>query len=113
MIKAAEENREADEARKANVEIKNQAETYINMINESLEQSGDQVDEAQKAEVTKLRDELQTALDNDDMDTLRAKMGELEKAFEALQHASGQTGESHDSTGNDDGPIDADFTEDK
>ena len=116
MIKEAEENKEADEKRKADVEVKNQAESYINMIDESIEQAGDSIGEDEKSRITLLRDELQTALDEDDLDTLREKMGELEQALDALRQAQAAQGsgeEQPDSSSSDDDTIDADFTEDE
>lgn len=119
MMKEAEENREADEKRKEEVELRNKAESYLNSINQSLAEKGDSLDPQQKAQTEQLRDELKTALDNNDMDTLRAKIGELEKAaeFMAQQQAGsasqGTTTSSSDSasSSNDGNVVDADFTE--
>lgn len=119
MMKEAEENREADEKRKEEVELRNKAESYLNSINQSLAEKGDSLDPQQKAQTEQLRDELKTALDNNDMDTLRTKIGELEKAaeFMAQQQAGsasqGTTTSSSDSasSSNDDNVVDADFTE--
>lgn len=119
MMKEAEENREADEKRKEEVELRNKAESYLNSINQSLAEKGDSLDPQQKAQTEQLRDELKTALDNNDMATLRAKIGELEKAaeFMAQQQAGsasqGTTASSSDSSSssNDDNVVDADFTE--
>ena len=118
-MKEAEENREADEKRKEEVELRNKAESYLNSINQSLAEKGDSLDPQQKAQTEQLRDELKTALDNNDMDTLRAKIGELEKAaeFMAQQQAGsasqGTTASSSASasSSNDDNVVDADFTE--
>ena len=119
MMKEAEENREADEKRKEEVELRNKTESYLNSINQSLAEKGDSLDPQQKAQTEQLRDELKTALDNNDMDTLRAKIGELEKAaeFMAQQQAGsasqGTTASSSASasSSNDDNVVDADFTE--
>lgn len=119
MMKEAEENREADEKRKEEVELRNKAESYLNSINQSLAEKGDSLDPQQKAQTEQLRDELKTALDNNDMATLRAKIGELEKAaeFMAQQQAGsasqGTTASSSASASgsNDDNVVDADFTE--
>lgn len=119
MMKEAEENREADEKRKEEVELRNKAESYLNSINQSLAEKGDSLDPQQKAQTEQLRDELKTALDNNDMDTLRAKIGELEKAAEfmaqqqACSASQGTTASSSDSSSssNDDNVVDADFTE--
>lgn len=90
MVKEAEENAEADNKRKEEVEIKNKAEQYINSIDQALQEKGDSIDAAQKEQTQKLRDELKTALDNNDIETLKTRLGELEKAAEMM--AQTQTG---------------------
>jgi len=87
MVREAEENAEADNKRKEEVELKNKAEQYINSIDAALQEKGDSIDATQKEQTQKLRDELKTALDNNDMDTLRNKIGELEKAAEMMAQA--------------------------
>ncbi len=115
MMKEAEENREADEKRKEEVELRNKAEAYLNSIDQSLQEKGDSLDPKQKEETQKLRDELKTALDNNDMETLRNKIGELEKAaeFMAQQQANANPNANAASSDEkkDDNVVDADFTE--
>ena len=116
MMREAEENAEADAKRKEEVELRNKAESYINSINQSLQEKGESLDPQQKEQTEKLRDELQTALDNNDYDTLRAKIGELEKAAEFMASQQGGTGaygagSTGEETKNDDDVVDADFTD--
>ena len=100
MVKEAEENAEADSKRKEEVEIKNKAEQYINSIDQALQEKGDSIDAAQKEQTQKLRDELKTALDNNDIETLKNRLSELEKAAEYM--AQTQTGKTaQGSTGSD------------
>lgn len=117
MVKEAEENKEADEKRKEEVEIKNKAESYINMIDQQLAESGDKIDANQKEQTQKLRDELKEALDKNDIETLKSRIGELEKAAEymaqAQQNQANSQGASSASEKKDDDVIDADFTEKK
>ena len=84
MIHEAEENAEADAKRKEEVELKNKAEQYINSIDQALQEKGEGMDATQKEQTQKLRDELKTALDNNDIETLKSKIGELEKAAEMM-----------------------------
>ena len=84
MVHEAEENAEADAKRKEEVELKNKAEQYINSIDQALQEKGEGMDATQKEQTQKLRDELKTALDNNDIETLRSKIGELEKAAEMM-----------------------------
>ena len=101
MVHEAEENAEADAKRKEEVELKNKAEQYINSIDQALQEKGEGMDATQKEQTQKLRDELKTALDNNDMDTLRTKIGELEKAAEMM--ASMQTNKTQSGAGSDEG----------
>ena len=84
MVHEAEENAEADAKRKEEVELKNKAEQYINSIDQALQEKGEGMDATQKEQTQKLRDELKTALDNNDIETLRNKIGELERAAEMM-----------------------------
>ena len=101
MVKEAEENAEADSKRKEEVEVKNKAEQYINSIDQALQEKGDSIDPAQKEQTQKLRDELKTALDNNDIATLKSRLDELEKAAEYM--AQTQTGKSSQGTEGSDG----------
>ena len=110
MVREAEANRAEDERRKKEVETKNKAEQMINEIDKALVEQGDKIDANQKASAQQLRDELKTALDNNDIATLEAKMDELEKM--AQQMASYQYQQQANQGGPaDDGVMDADFQE--
>ena len=115
MVHEAEENAEADAKRKEEVELKNKAEQYINSIDQALQEKGEGMDATQKEQTQKLRDELKTALDNNDMETLRTKIGELEKAAEmmaSMQSNKTQSGAAPEQEGNQtaDDVVDADST---
>ena len=120
MVKEAEEHKAEDDKRKEDIETRNQAEAFINQIDQTLEDESVQVDESQKAEVKKLRDELQTALDNNDMDTLKSKLDALEKAAQSMAQAMYQNQQANpqdfannagDTQSNNDDVVDADFEE--
>ena len=128
MVREAEANKEADNKRKEEAELVNKAESYLSSINKGLQEKGDSIDPKQKEEATKLRDEIQNALNNKDYDTLRNKINELEKAAAYMQQAaqnqqtqSGPTdanynssnSQSSGSSSKDDDVIDADFTDKK
>ena len=115
MIREAEENAESDAKLKEEVELKNRAEQFIHQINQSLLDENNPVDETQKAEVEKLRDELQVALDGNDMDTLKEKLDALEEAAQAMSQAMYeqdiQAEKMNDETSEDDNVVDAEFEE--
>ena len=90
MVKEAEENKEADEKRKGDIEVKNKAQTYVDEINATLNdpaQSG-KLSPEQKAQLTQLRDDAQGAIQSNNIDKLREIVGKLEDA--ANQAQSGQ-----------------------
>ena len=118
MVQDAENNKAADEKRKEEAELINKADQLINQIDQSLEGENANVTEDQKAEVNKLKDELKTAIDAKDFDTLKNKINELESAAQQMaasmyqqqaQDANGQSSESNQTSQDD--VIDADFKE--
>ncbi|MBQ6920607.1 MAG: molecular chaperone DnaK [Bacilli bacterium] len=116
MVREAEENAEADAKRKEETEVKNKAESLINDIDISLQEKGDSIDHAQKEQTQKLRDELKTALDNNDIETLKTRISELEQAAAYMANAQGgtqggATGSDGTPGSNPDDVVDADFSD--
>lgn len=124
MVKEAEANKEADEKRKDEIEVKNKAESFISQIDEALATNGDKMDAKQKEETEKLRNELKEAIDKNDIPTLKEKMSQLEQAAAMAQQyqSQGTTGagdtssttsdsSSSNASNNNDDVIDADFTD--
>ena len=109
MMREAEENREADERRKEEAEIRNKAEGYLLMINKELASKGDTLPEEQKMAATQIRDELQTALDTNDIETLKRRMSELEAAAQNLGAAGGPQPENQGDSSTDSNFNDAEF----
>ena len=126
MMREAEMNKEADNKRKEEAELRNKAESYLNQINETLRTKGDTLDATQKGQMEQLRDEIQSALNNNDINSIKSKIDDLEKMAAYAQQAQAQAGQgSTQNTGstnsnsdssskpNDDDVIDADFTDKK
>ena len=113
MIKEAEANREADEKRREEVELRNKAEQFILQIDRTLEEQGDKIDANQKEQTVKLRDELKRALETNDIETLKTKINELEQAAQAMNQYANSAASSNQTneTKNDDNVVDANFTE--
>ena len=115
MVREAEENKDADDRRKEQAELKNKAEQFIIQIDDTLNTENANVTEDQKSQVKALRDELQKAIDNNDYDTLKNKLDELEKAAQAMAQAmyqqQAQQGNPNPGAGSnpDDDVVDADF----
>ena len=120
MVKEAELNKEADEKRKEEIELKNKAEGYIASIDRGLEEQKDKIDAKQKEETEKLRNELKEALEKEDYATLREKIGQLEQAAAMMSQYANQAGTatggddtSAGTTGanNNDDVVDVDYSE--
>ena len=115
MVKDAEAHKAEDDKRKEEIEIKNKAESFVAQIDETLNADNPNVTEQQKEEVKKLRDELQAAIDSNDIETLKTKMNELEQAANAMAQAMYQQqanqANGQGASNNDDNVVDADFTE--
>jgi molecular chaperone DnaK len=118
MIKEAEEHKAEDERLKEEAELKNKAEQFINQIDQVLEDGKTKIDDAQKAEVTKLKEELQQAIKDNNIDLLRSKLDELEKAAqqmgEAMYNQADQSQQEQPEGSNepkDDNVVDAEFKE--
>lgn len=112
MVREAEANREADEKRKEQVELKNKAEQYISSIEEGLKEKGENIDARQKEETEKLLAELKEAVEKEDYEKLKSKISDLEKAAEFMAQAqANQANPTDTSSTSGDDVVDADFTE--
>ncbi len=125
MVKEAEENAEADKARKDLVEARNQAESLVHSTEKSVEEHGDKVDpstvEAIELAIAALKDDL--ADDSANADKLRAGIQNVTEAamrlgeaiYKAQQEQGGDgpdVGDADDGGANpadDDTIVDADF----
>ena len=118
MVREAEENADADKARRELIEAKNQAESLIHSTEKSIEEHGDKVDpstiEAIELAVAALKDELE----NENADKIKSGIQNVTEASmrlgEAIYKAS-QEGDDQgpmdmgQEDGGDDDILDADF----
>lgn len=117
MVKEAEANKAEDEKKRKEIETRNKAEQMINEIDKALAEQGDKIDATQKESAQKLKDELKTALDNNDMATLEAKMSELEQMAQQMasyayqQQGGAGASDTGATNAQDDNVVDADFEE--
>ncbi|MCD8209704.1 MAG: molecular chaperone DnaK [Coprobacillus sp.] len=115
MVKEAEENAEADAKRKDEIEVRNKAEEVLAQVDLELNEKGDQMDPTQKSQLEAYRDEFKNALANNDIDTLRNKLSELESLMANMQYGANNGGDNSGDSGaapgsNPDDVVDADFT---
>ena len=119
MVKDAEENADADKARRELIEAKNQAESLIHSTEKSIEEHGDKVDpttvEAIELAIAALKDDLEK--DGVDADKIKSGIQNVTEAAmklgEAIYKASQGEGDDEpaaaDQSGGDDDIVDADF----
>ncbi|MGH1423791.1 MAG: molecular chaperone DnaK [Pseudooceanicola sp.] len=119
MVKDAEENADADKARKDLVEAKNQAESLIHSTEKAVEEHSDKVDpttvEAIELAVAALKDELE----NEDVEKIRSGIQNVTEASmklgEAIYKAQSEDGAADEPSAADEAPdgdddiVDADF----
>jgi molecular chaperone DnaK len=80
MVKEAEENAEADKARRALVEAKNAAESMIHGVEKSIEDAGDKVDQQIIDDAKKAIEDTRAALQGDDVDAVSKSTNDLANA---------------------------------
>ncbi len=117
MVREAEENAEADKARKELVEAKNQAESLMHSTEKSLEEHGDKVDpstvEAIELAIAALKDELEG--DNADkiksgiQNVAEASMKLGEAIYKASQEDAADEPAAADAGPGEDDIVDAEF----
>ena len=120
MVKDAEANAEADKRRRELVEVKNQGESLVHSTEKSVKEYGDKVSAADKDGIETAMAALKTALEGEDVETIKARTTDLTQASmklgEAMYAASQAAGPDAAAAGEagaekKDDVIDADFQE--
>lgn len=121
MVKEAEANKEADEKRKEEADLKNEAEQLVFMTEKSIKDLGDKVSNEDKEKAEKEIKELKEALEKGEIEEIKTKKEALNETAmalatkvyeEAAKKAQEETGNSEEGqeTKKDDA-IDAEFEE--
>lgn len=84
MVKEAEANKAADEKRKAEVDLRNEAEQTVFMTEKALKDLGDKVDSNDKEKAEAEIKELKEALEKGNIDDIKAKKEKLNETAMAL-----------------------------
>ena len=122
MVKDAELNAAEDKRRRELVDAKNQGEAMIHSAEKSLSEHGDKVSAADKSTIEAAVTALKSALEGDDVETIKAKTNDLVQAsmklgeamYKAQQGAEGAAADgaaAQDAHAHKDDVIDADFKE--
>ena len=111
MVKEAEANKEADEKRKEEADVKNEAESMIFATEKAIKDLGDKVDEKDKKDAEEKMEDLKKAMESNDTDDIKKKTEALNevamklatKVYEeaAKKNQETQTAESTEDTKND------------
>ena len=121
MVADAQDHAAEDEARKAEVEARNQADSIVYATEKTLKDLGDKVPQASKDEVEAAIAAVKTALEGNDIDDIKAKTEALQQASYKLaeiaygngQQADAQAGNtasgSYDTNAGGDEVVDADY----
>ena len=73
MVKEAEANKEADEKRKEEADVKNEAESMIFATEKAIKDLGDKVDEKDKKDAEEKMEDLKKAVESNDIDDIKKK----------------------------------------
>ncbi|MCM3161842.1 molecular chaperone DnaK [Metabacillus litoralis] len=118
MVKEAEENADADKARKEEVELRNEADQLVFQTEKTLKDLEGKVDEAEVAKANEAKDALKAAIEKNELEEIKAKKEALQtivqelsvKLYEQAQQAQAQQGgEAGNKTADD--VVDAEFEE--
>ena len=101
MVADAQDHAAEDEARKAEVETRNQADSIVYATEKTLKDLGDKVPQESKDEVEAAIAAVKTALEGTDVDDIKAKTEALQQAsYKLAEVAYGQQGQGDAQSGN-------------
>ena len=125
MVKDAETNASADKEKRDRIDLKNQSETLVYQTEKQLAELGDKIDQSTKSKVEEKSKALKDAVANEDYDSMKKLLEELQQELYAVGSsvyqqpgnqppaAGSEEQTSSDKNDGDDDVIDADFTESK
>ena len=124
MVKDAETNASADKEKRDRIDLKNQSETLVYQTEKQLAELGDKIDQATKSKVEEKSKALKDAVANEDYDSMKKLLEELQQELYAVGSsvyqqpgnqppAAGSEEQTSSEKNDEDDVIDADFTESK
>ena len=116
MIKEAEENAEADQQRKEEADLRNEADQLIFAANKAVEDLKEDITDEEKTKINDAVSAMQEALKGTDLDEIKAKRDALNEASQAVamkayEKANAQSGMSDQAPEGADDVVEADFEE--
>ncbi len=119
MVADAEANAEADAQRRQTIEAKNEIDSLSYSTQKSLDEHGDKLDAEVKAEIEKAIADAKEVKDEDDLETIKAKVEALNQAslkigqaiYGQQQQEGGDAPPGEEEKKDDDNTVDAEFKE--
>ena len=118
MIKDAEANADSDKKRREEADLRNEVDQLIFTTNKTIDELKDKVSEDEIKQAEAARDELQAAIEQNDLEAIKTKRDALNEIVQNLavklyeQAAQAQAASEGEGTSSqDDGVVDADFEE--
>jgi len=123
MMKEAEANKEADQKKKEEADVRNDAENTVFMTEKALKDLGDKVDKKDKEEAEELIKKVNEALEKSDIDAIKESRDKLlecanklatkvyEEAAKNAQNSESSEDTSDESDKKDDDVVDAEYEE--
>ncbi|MDQ0156017.1 molecular chaperone DnaK [Robertmurraya andreesenii] len=121
MVREAEANAEADQKRKEEAELRNEADQLVFQVDKTLKDLEGKVDAGEVAKANEAKDALKAAIEKNDLDEMRAKKDALQEIVQNLsvklyeeaakQAQAAQGGQADAGAGKDDNVVDAEFEE--
>ena len=84
MMKEAEANKEADEKRKEEADVRNEADQLVFQTEKAIKDLGDKVDSKDKEEAEDLAEKLEKAIEDNDIEEIKDKKEKLQEKAMAL-----------------------------
>lgn len=84
MVQDAEENAEEDKKRREEIELRNEAEQLIFTTDKTIKDLGEKVSDEEKQSAEDAKDELQKAIDADDIEQIKEKKETLQEQVQQL-----------------------------
>ena len=120
MVKDAEANAEADRARRAEVDTRNEADQLVFSTEKLVKDLADKVDQSEIDKANEAKDKLKTALEGTDIEAIKSAKEALQEIVQQLsvklyeqaaQQAQGAEGAEGAQKKSDDNVVDAEFEE--
>ncbi len=120
MVKEAELHAEEDKKHRENIELRNQADTAIYSVEKTLKDLGDNLSDEEKTNINQAKEELQEAIEAEDLEAIKDKMKALDEAMHKISEKIYQQAQAQadpeaqategSATGKED-VVDAEYTE--